>query len=222
MTAMDYPLARFLTASALLHAAVLFVATPGDGAFAPPGQTLAVQLLPSGIEMPERNSTSHGHTASAEAFASYHQPSSVWSVRTGLGQSTGNADRSPGPETASSSGLAPDTAQDAITRPARPEMQATGERLSRQLLQAMLPHFHYPLFARQQGWQGEVRVAVHIARDGQLSHLRLARTSGFALLDAAALGSLGKIHRLPDAASTLLDAGGVDLNVPVVYRLTEG
>lgn len=222
MTAMDYPLARFLTASALLHAAVLFVVALAGGVFVPPGQTLAIQLLPTGIEMPERNSATHGNTASADGLSSRRNHSSDWSVSTGLGQTTGNADRSPGPETANSSGLAPDTAQDAISRPARPETQTTGQRLSEQILQAILPYFHYPLFARQQGWQGEVRVAVHIARDGRLSNLRLARTSGFPLLDAAALDSLEKIHRLPDTTSTLLDASGVDLNVPVVYRLTEG
>lgn len=222
MTIMDYPLARFLTASALLHAAVLFVATLAGGVFVPPGQTLAIQLLPTGIEMPERNTASRGDTASADAFSNRRSPSSDWSVRVGLRQTTGNADRSPGPETANSSGLAPDTAQDAVSRPARPETQTTGQRLNQQILQAMLPYFHYPLFARQQGWQGEVRVAVHIARDGRLSNLRLARTSGFALLDAAALDSLEKIRQLPDATPTLLDASGVDLNVPVVYRLTEG
>jgi protein TonB len=222
MTVMEYPLARFLTASALLHGAVLFVATLAGGAVVPPGQTLAVQLLPSGIEMPEWNNASHGDTTSADAFSSRRNPSSDWSVRAGLGQTTGNAARSPGPETVNSPKLAPDTAQDAVTRPARPETQTTGQRLSQQILQAVLPYFHYPLFARQQGWQGEVRVAVHIAQDGRLSNLRLARTSGFPLLDAAALDSLEKIRRLPDATPTLLDASGVDLNVPVVYRLTEG
>lgn len=219
---MDYPLARFLTASALLHGAVLFAMTLAGGVVVPSGQTLAIQLLPTGIEMPEQNNASHGDTASADAFSSHRKPLSDWSIRTGPGQTTGNADRSPGPETASSSRLAPDTGQDTITRPARPETQTTGERLSQQIVQAMLPYFHYPLFARQQGWQGEVRVAVHIARDGRLSNLRLARTSGFPLLDAAALDSLEKLHRLPDTTSTLLDASGVDLNVPVVYRLTEG
>ena len=111
---------------------------------------------------------------------------------------------------------------DSVTRTAQPRTETTGERLNRQVLQALLPYFHYPLFARQQGWQGEVHVAIHIARDGSLSNLRLAHTSGYPILDAAALDSLEKIQRLPNAMTTQDEASGFDLNVPVVYRLTEG
>ncbi|HJX17053.1 MAG TPA: energy transducer TonB [Acidiferrobacterales bacterium] len=219
---MAYPLARFLTASALLHGAVLFAAAMAGGVFEPRGQTLAMQLLPAVIEIPEQNHTLHADTASAAAFSSRIHRSSDWAVRTGPGQTTGSTDRPLEPGTAFSSDPAPATARDSATRPAQPRTETTGQRLSRQVLEAMLPYFHYPLFARQQGWQGEVQVAVHIAQDGRLSNLRLARTSGYPILDAAALDSLEKIHRLPDATTTLLDASGFDLNVPVVYRLTEG
>ena len=219
---MDYPLARFLTASALLHGAVLFAAALAGSVFEPPGQTLAIQLLPVSIEVPERSHATHTDTASAEGFSSRIQLSSDWAVRAGRGQIPGNADRPPDPGTALSSSPAVPATSDSVTRPAQARTETTGQRLSRQVLQAMLPYFHYPLFARQQGWQGEVQVAVHIARDGSLSNLRLARTSGYPILDAAALDSLEKIHRLPDATTTLLEASGFDLNVPVVYRLTEG
>jgi len=223
MTVLDSPLARFLTASALLHGAVLLVAALAGGVFEPPGQTLIMQLLPTVIEIPERNNRTHADAASAAAFSSHIHPSSDWAVRTGSSQTTGSAaDRPPEPGTAHASGPAAAAARDSVTQPAQPRTETTGQRLSRQVLQAMLPYFHYPLFARQQGWQGEVQVAVHIARDGSLSNLRLARTSGYPILDAAALGSLEKIRRLPDATTTLLDASGFDLNVPVVYRLTEG
>jgi TonB family protein len=222
MTAMDSPLARFVTASALLHGAVLFAAALAGGVFEPPGQTLTMQLLPTIIEIPERNAATRAGTSNAGTFSSHIQPSSDWRVRGGPGQTTGGSDRPQDLGTASASGPTAATHTDSVTRPAQPRTESTGQRLSRQVLQAMLPYFHYPLFARQQGWQGEVQVAVHIAQDGSLSNLRLARTSGYPLLDAAALDSLEKIHRLPDATTTLLDASGFDLNVPVVYRLTEG
>jgi len=222
MIVMDYSLARFLTASALLHGAVLFVATLASGVLEPPGQTLAMQLLPTVLEIPERIHTTHADTASAAAFSNRVHLSSDWTVRTGPGQTAGSADRPPDPGTAHSSSPAAAAARDSVTQTAQPKTETTGQRLSRQVLQAMLPYFHYPLFARQQGWQGEVQVAVHIARDGSLSNLRLARTSGYPILDAAALDSLEKIHRLPDATTNLLEASGFDLNVPVVYRLTEG
>jgi len=222
MTVLDSPLARFLTASALLHGAVLLVAALAGGVFEPPGQTQIMQLLPTIIEIPERNAATHAGTSNAGTFSSHIQPSSDWIVRAGPGQTTGRSDRPQDLGTASASGPTAATLTDSVTQPAQPRTESTGQRLSRQVLQAMLPYFHYPLFARQQGWQGEVQVAVHIAQDGSLSILRLARTSGYPLLDAAALDSLEKIHRLPDATTTLLDASGFDLNVPVVYRLTEG
>ena len=222
MTVMNYSLARFLTASALLHGAVLFVATLASGVLEPPGQTLAMQPLPTVLEIPERIHTTRADTTRAAAYSSRVHPSSDWTVSTGPGQTAGSADRSPDPGTAHSSSPAAAAARDSVTQTAQPRTETTGQRLSRQVLQAMLPYFHYPLFARQQGWQGEVQVAVHIARDGSLSNLRLARTSGYPILDAAALDSLEKIHRLPDATTNLLEASGFDLNVPVVYRLTEG
>ncbi len=222
MTVMDSSLARFLTASALLHGAVLFGAVLAGGVSEPSGQTLTIQVLPTIVEIPERNAATRADTASAETLTNRVQKSSDWSVRADSGHTTGSADRPQNRGTASMSGPAAATAGDAVTQPAQPRTETTGQRLSRQVLQAMLPYFHYPLFARQQGWQGEVQVSVHIAQDGRLSKLRLARTSGYPLLDAAALDSLEKIQRLPDGTTTLLDASGFDLNVPVVYRLTEG
>ena len=219
---MDSPLARFLTASALLHGAVLFGAALAGGVFEPPGQTLTMQLLPTIIEIPERYAATRADTANAGTLSSHVRPSSDWSVRSGPGHTTGSADRPQDLGTAGASDPAAATVADSVTQPAQPRTETTGQRLSRQVLQALLPYFHYPLLARQQGWQGEVHVAVHIAQDGSLSNLRLARTSGYPLLDAAALDGLEKIQRLPDGTTTLLDASGFDLNVPVVYRLTEG
>jgi TonB family protein len=222
MTVMGSLLTRFLTASTLLHGAVLFAATLAGGVYETPGQTLAIQLLPTVIEIPERNSRTRAEMANAEASSSRIQLSSNWTVRTSPGQA-GNADRPSDPGTAHTTGQAAvSAARDSVTQPVQPRTETTGQRLSRQVLQALFPYFHYPLFARLQGWQGEVQVAVHIARDGSLSNLRLARTSGYPILDAAALDSLERIHRLPDATTGLLEASGFDLNVPVVYRLTEG
>jgi periplasmic protein TonB len=80
-------------------------------------------------------------------------------------------------------------------------------------------HFDYPWFARQRGWQGDVLLAFVVRPDGQLGEMRVERGSGFALLDQAALDSLRRVGRIPEAADWL---GGreIAMHVPVLYRIT--
>lgn len=81
-------------------------------------------------------------------------------------------------------------------------------------------YFYYPAIARAKGWQGRVILAFRISPDGELQAARVARTSGFAMLDDAALHSLRKVERIRDAAAWLADRR-LDLQVPVVYQLTD-
>jgi len=48
----------------------------------------------------------------------------------------------------------------------------------------------YPLLARQRGWEGTVLLRVHVAANGQVSQVEVARSSGYAVLDAAAVGAV--------------------------------
>jgi len=78
----------------------------------------------------------------------------------------------------------------------------------------------YPAIARRKGWQGVVRLELHIEPDGQISDLQIDQTSGYAVLDKAALQSL-QLARIPEAAQWL-DGETVDIIVPVEYRLIDG
>jgi periplasmic protein TonB len=113
------------------------------------------------------------------------------------------------------------TANDPRATAGSPVSEQTGAQLTQALLEALSPHFRYPVVARQRGWQGEVQIAVRIDADGNLHNIRLARSSGYALLDEAALRSLTRIGRMPQVASWL-QGHAFDLRVPVVYRLTRG
>lgn len=89
----------------------------------------------------------------------------------------------------------------------------------RGMLQARLARqFVYPLLARKYGWEGEVRVAIALDAGGVIRHLRLARSSGHAVLDRNALDSLARIGRLPEARPWLAGRG-LTLELPVRYRL---
>jgi protein TonB len=78
----------------------------------------------------------------------------------------------------------------------------------------------YPAIARRKGWQGVVKLELHIESDGRISDLHIDATSGYALLDEAALQSL-QLANVPDAAQWL-HGEAIDIIVPVEYRLIDG
>jgi len=79
----------------------------------------------------------------------------------------------------------------------------------------------YPLRARRRGWQGEVRVAFHINEQGQLNHVRLARSSGYPLLDHSAVTAISKLKHIA-LPNTLGRPQAMELQLPVRYELREG
>jgi protein TonB len=107
--------------------------------------------------------------------------------------------------------------------------QATGTTVSREELDQHLRacvmnlvtrQLTYPAIARRKGWQGVVRLELHIEPDGRISGLHIDQTSGYAVLDEAALQSL-QLASIPDAAQWL-HGEAADIVVPVEYRLIDG
>ena len=76
--------------------------------------------------------------------------------------------------------------------------------------------FTYPPRARREGWQGAVLLRFRINSDGSFAAIRVAHSSGYALLDRAALGALHKVGRLP--LDTAL-SHPLELQLPVIYHL---
>ncbi len=97
---------------------------------------------------------------------------------------------------------------------------ALRKQLNGSLQRALIAHFEYPPLARRRGWEGVVHVGVRVEADGQLSRLRLVATSGHALLDRAALQSLGHVDRLKDSVDWL-NGRQVDMILPVRYQLLD-
>jgi protein TonB len=91
---------------------------------------------------------------------------------------------------------------------------ALRERLKVTLQQALAENFRYPLLARRRGWQGEVLLAFRIEADGSILDARIARSSGYGVLDNAALSALGKVKRLHRDTPRSLT-----IQLPVIYRL---
>ncbi len=157
---------------------------------------------------------------------------SPWSaVRSGAAHVATDTRESIRPETApvaasGDTGNAP--VSRAVPHPGPPDVQMhpnaqsglPGQRMVRLILDALVPYFRYPLLAREEGWQGRVTIRLRIGPHGRLSRMRIADSSGYTVLDQAALRSMEQVSRLPPDTFAL---GGTpfDVLVPIVYRLTD-
>ena len=93
--------------------------------------------------------------------------------------------------------------------PAKPQRLA-GAQL-RQAQAALSRHLYYPPEAIAKGLEGEVLLLLTLSTSGQLTGIEIARSSGHALLDQAALDAAGRISGLPGSKRQLL--------FPVSFRL---
>lgn len=106
----------------------------------------------------------------------------------------------------------------AITSPPAPSIShAQRDTFLWQIKTALARHFQYPRLAQRKGWQGEVTLVFTLERDGQIMNARIANSSGYSMLDRAALASLNKVGRI-----TSLPTQALTLQLPVIYRLQEG
>jgi len=93
-------------------------------------------------------------------------------------------------------------------------------KLRHQITQALSQHFSYPRIARKRGWQGDVTVSLRIEADGQVTQVKLLESSGYNILDMAALRSLKQLATLPQAIR-LLQQQSMDITLPIHYRLVD-
>lgn len=106
------------------------------------------------------------------------------------------------------------------TPPAHTVNQPAGAIQTR-VAHALRAQFSYPYIARRNGWQGEVDLGLRVEGDGRISRIHIIRSSGYGMLDRAALASAGRIRFLPELVH-LLYGQSVDLVLPVQYRLSDG
>lgn len=103
-----------------------------------------------------------------------------------------------------------------VTARAHPDSTDQLENLRVTLRRELTNHFSYPQLARRRGWQGEVILAFRLEVDGTIINARVARSSGYGVLDRAALNSLGKVKRINQTLPQ-----EQDMQLPVIYRLQE-
>lgn len=81
-------------------------------------------------------------------------------------------------------------------------------------------YFTYPWIARQRGLSGTVVLAYRVEASGELRDIAVARSSGYALLDRAALADLRRVPPLRDAVPRLRGEP-VEDTLAVIYRLRD-
>jgi len=217
-------LGQFVAISLALHAVVLLGVRndpPARNWLAGP---VIVRLVAVAGSTPENSPTSHTKadttqkqtrsraatqaTATTERISSQRHPARV-------------PDRTPAMfEQPADTDTAPVAAQQGPAQAAT-RKKALEQQLINSLHAALMPHFSYPLLARRRGWEGTVRVGVRVDANGSLTRLHLVEPSPYAVLNTAAIASLSRLARLPNAGNWL-QGGHIDLILPVEYRLLEG
>lgn len=94
----------------------------------------------------------------------------------------------------------------------------TYQALQAALHEALLPRLDYPLLARRRGWEGRVRVGLIVEPDGDLRDVHVVESSGFKVLDRAAVKDLKEVGTLT-AGNNWLGDEEMDVTLPVQYRL---
>jgi len=84
---------------------------------------------------------------------------------------------------------------------------------------ALKQHFSYPRLAQRRNWQGKVLLSIRVTASGKIENIKLNQSSGYTILDKAAISSLTKVGELPQLVSLL--PYDINLTLPVIYQLTE-
>jgi len=78
-------------------------------------------------------------------------------------------------------------------------------------------YFYYPKSAIRRNWQGDLIVSFSINHDGKISDIKILKSSGYDILDLAAINSVAKIE-LPDN-SLIMHNEPTLKSLPVSFRL---
>ena len=128
----------------------------------------------------------------------------------------------PHKQTAQETSIASKTLQDSqqtTSKLANPSMNRA--RILSQIRHDLSQYFYYPPLARRKGMQGTVLLSFGISGQGAVHDIRVVKSSGYAILDLAAQDAMQRLEKLSWYAASL-HGKDMDLELPVIFRLTEG
>ena len=77
----------------------------------------------------------------------------------------------------------------------------------------------YPVLARRRGWEGTVELLVAVSAEGMVDHVAVSKSSGFPVLDDAAVKAVTKYRFVPGLQGDKTVA--MQVKVPVQFRLQD-
>ena len=80
-------------------------------------------------------------------------------------------------------------------------------------------YFYYPKLAKRRNWQGDVQLAFDVNNYGSIKNITVKESSGYEILDNAAMNALNKVHTIPDLE--IKSNFYSDLKLTVKYRLED-
>ena len=101
---------------------------------------------------------------------------------------------------------------------AAPRVFVPGVPYTQLVQQRIVGVIGYPEEVKAQGWQGTVKLALNIAKDGTLSHVSVKESSGHAVFDDCALSAAKKVAPYAVFPSES-DLEEINVTVPIVYSL---
>lgn len=108
-----------------------------------------------------------------------------------------------------------------ITIAAEDNQQAKSKaRVISIIYQELNQHFIYPKLAQKRNWQGKVLLSLSVSPNGKINNVKVYKSSGYSILDQAAISSLTKVEYLPQISSWL--PYDIDVKLPVIYQLIKG
>ena len=81
-------------------------------------------------------------------------------------------------------------------------------------------NFYYPRLAQRRNWQGDVSLIFDVSSKGLIKNVTVSKSSGYNILDKAAVNSLSEIQRVNTEPFNPAYHSGLSLNIK--YRLEEG
>ena len=109
--------------------------------------------------------------------------------------------------------------QKALPQPSDKMASQSKARVLSVLHNELRQYFVYPRLAQKRNWQGKVLVSIQIRANGDIKNVQVSQSSGYSILDNAAIVSIRKIKNLSGISSWL--ANDVTLSIPVIYQLTQ-
>jgi len=79
-------------------------------------------------------------------------------------------------------------------------------------------HFYYPKVAQRRNWQGKVLIVFTVTPGGNITQAHVDTSSGYEILDRAALDALSKIKSAKQF-SLALNGNSIEKTLPVIYEL---